>query len=295
MEINVILVFDNKIYIKKIKNYNKIIIKDLIRTTIDDISYKEFNNNINDYFIIKNGSTVLPSTIAINGVSNGVKNGVSNGVKNDRYRYSKTVYITCYRKMRGGADILDMILKPIEIILFPIFVPIKAIADVFIAVMEFILWMFEFVIWFVQFVVWVFSDLLNPTHFTSEFFNSIMMILIAIFSTFFNMVTALAALIVNNLSSWMQGFWGWDQSSLTKSDKESNYFQRMDLTKGTKYYLTSSNTVPFSVILGTILCPPIGVFMDMGTSGWLNIIVCCLLTLAFYIPGLFYALIIIYS
>ena len=142
MEINVILVFDNKIYIKKIKNYNKIIIKDLIRTTIDDISYKEFNNNINDYFIIKNGSTVLPSTIAINGVSNGVKNGVSNGVKNDRYRYSKTVYITCYRKMRGGADILDMILKPIEIILFPIFVPIKAIADVFIAVMEFILWMF---------------------------------------------------------------------------------------------------------------------------------------------------------
>ena len=291
METNVILVFDNKIYIKKIKNYNKITIKDLIRNTIDDISYKEFNNNINDYFIVKNGSIVLPSNIVINGIIN----DVLNGVKNDTYTYPKTLYITCYCKMRGGGDILDMILKPVEMIFFPIFVPIKAIGDVFIALMEFILWVFEFSIWFIQFVVWVFSDLLNPIHFTSDFFNSIMMILIAIFSMFFNIVIALVKLIVNAIGGWMQGFWGWDQSSLTKSDKQSNYFQSMDMTKGKKYYLTSSNTVPFSVILGTILCPPIGVFMDMGTSGWLNIIVCCILTLAFYLPGLFYALLIIYS
>jgi len=38
-----------------------------------------------------------------------------------------------------------------------------------------------------------------------------------------------------------------------------------------------------------------GVFMDMGTSGWLNIIICALLTLCFYLPGLCYALLIIYS
>jgi len=35
--------------------------------------------------------------------------------------------------------------------------------------------------------------------------------------------------------------------------------------------------------------------MDMGLTGWLNILICILLTLLFYIPGLVYALLIIYS
>ena len=93
----------------------------------------------------------------------------------------------------------------------------------------------------------------------------------------------------------MQGFWGWDQSSLTSNDMNSNYFKNINRTSGKKCYLTNSNTVPFSVILGTILCPPIGVFMDMGLTGWLNILICILLTLLFYIPGLVYALLIVYS
>jgi uncharacterized membrane protein YqaE (UPF0057 family) len=33
----------------------------------------------------------------------------------------------------------------------------------------------------------------------------------------------------------------------------------------------------------------------MGLTGWLNIIVCIFLTLLFYIPGLVYALLVIYS
>jgi uncharacterized membrane protein YqaE (UPF0057 family) len=53
--------------------------------------------------------------------------------------------------------------------------------------------------------------------------------------------------------------------------------------------------VPFSIILGTIICPPIGVFMDVGLTGWFNIFICMLLTLMFYVPGLVYALLIIYA
>ena len=192
-------------------------------------------------------------------------------------------------------DVLDMILKPIEMIFQPIVDPIIAIGKVIIMVIQFIFWFIKFVIWFVQFLIWLFTDLLNPLHFTSEFFKSIMMIIIAIFSTVFNTIMAFAAITVNTIGGWMEGFWGWDQSGLTKADKESNYFKGINRNKGTKYYLTNSNTVPFSVILGTILCPPMGVFMEMGMTGWLNIIVCALLTLAFYIPGLFYALLIIYS
>jgi uncharacterized membrane protein YqaE (UPF0057 family) len=61
-----------------------------------------------------------------------------------------------------------------------------------------------------------------------------------------------------------------------------------------KCYRTSDGLVPFSVIIATVLCPPVGVFMEYGLYGWFNILICALLTLAFYFPGLIYALILLY-
>ena len=61
-----------------------------------------------------------------------------------------------------------------------------------------------------------------------------------------------------------------------------------------KCYRTSDGLVPFSVIIATVLCPPVGVFMEYGLFGWYNILICALLTLAFYFPGLIYALILLY-
>ena len=138
-------------------------------------------------------------------------------------------------------------------------------------------------------------ELLNPLNLVDDFLQSLIIIIIAIIRIPFDLLLSLFALAANTMGNFMQGFWGWDQSSLTKNDKESKYFKSFDRNKNTKYYLTNSNTVPFSVILGTILCPPMGVFMDLGITGWLNILICCLLTLAFYVPGLVYALLIIYS
>ena len=160
---------------------------------------------------------------------------------------------------------------------------------------KFIEWILKFILWFIQFLMWVITDLLNPLKLATEFFKSLMVIIIAILRLPFDLFIGFFAMVINSIGGWMQGFWGWDQSGLNKADKNSNYFRGRDRVKGTKYYLTNSNTVPFSIILGTLLCPPMGVFMDMGTSGWLNIIVCCLLTLIFYVPGLVYALLIIYS
>lgn len=45
-------------------------------------------------------------------------------------------------------------------------------------------------------------------------------------------------------------------------------------------------------IIGTIICPPLGVFMSFGLSGILKIILCAGLTLYYYIPGLVYAFLI---
>ena len=48
----------------------------------------------------------------------------------------------------------------------------------------------------------------------------------------------------------------------------------------------------FMNIIAIIICPPLGVFMAYGLSGWFKILICCCLTLFYYIPGLFYALLI---
>ena len=42
-------------------------------------------------------------------------------------------------------------------------------------------------------------------------------------------------------------------------------------------------------MMATIICPPLGVFMAFGLKGIIKIVVCCLLSLLYYIPGLVYA------
>jgi uncharacterized membrane protein YqaE (UPF0057 family) len=201
-------------------------------------------------------------------------------------------HLECFNSLQGGgADITEII----GIIFKPIVDPILGIGNVFEFLIQLLVWFGEFVVWFIFFVGWLFSDLLNPVKLMSDFWGSIMLIIVTIFSTFMNVIMGIVGFIVNTVGGWMQGFWGWDQSSLTYNDQNSKYFKGINRAKGKKCYLTNTNTVPFSIILGTILCPPIGVFMDMGLTGWFNIFICGLLTLLFYLPGLFYALLIIYS
>jgi len=63
---------------------------------------------------------------------------------------------------------------------------------------------------------------------------------------------------------------------------------------GRKCYRTPDGGVPPTVIMATVLFPPAGVFMELGLTGWLQILVCLLLTFMFYFPGLIYALIVLY-
>ena len=155
------------------------------------------------------------------------------------------------------------------------------------------MWFINFIVWLIFFIGWVlkfiFYDLII------DFYHSIVLIVISVFTVPINLVVGLIAFFTNTIGGWMTTIWGWDQSNLTKDDINSNYFQSMNRIKGKKCYLTNSNTVPFSIILGTILCPPLGVFMDLGATGWFNILVCIIFTLLFYLPGLFYALLVIYS
>lgn len=202
--------------------------------------------------------------------------------------------VECIPRMKGG-DFLDMILSPIEAIFGPIIAPFIIIGKVFEFLIQVIIFLVKFFIWLIQFVFWLFIDFLNPTNFTRDFFQGFIMIIYLIFSTFINLVYSIIAASANTIGNvYNNTFWGWDQSNLTYQDKHSDYFKKKTC-KDKKCYLTEKNTIPFSVIFGTILCPPLGVFMEYGVTGWLNIVICVLLTLCFYLPGLAYALLIIYT
>jgi uncharacterized membrane protein YqaE (UPF0057 family) len=256
-------------------------------TNINNLINKPLKKYYKKYYI-SNGKLINPNT-KLNTLIN---------IYYSRYTLDcKLEYITieCFDSVNGGVDFLDMILKPIETIFMVIFKPIGAIGNVFIFILQMFIWLVKFIYWSIFFFIWLFSDLLNPIKLISDFWNSIILILVTIFSTVMNVLMGIIAVIINSVGGWMQGFWGWEQSGLTKNDKNSNYFKGIDRVKGKKCYLTNSNTVPFSILLGTILCPPIGVFMDMGITGWFNIFICAILTVLFYVPGLFYALLVIYS
>ena len=252
---------------------------------IDDYNkykYNKYKYNIDDFFYIKDGKLINPNDTIYYDIKNQNQNNFIN----------ININLECHRKLKGGGNpILDAIFGVFN----PIVNPILAIGEFFMFILELLFWLIKFLIWFIQFIIWIIMDLCNPVNLVNDFFQSLMLIIYSIFNAISNIIIAVISLTINTIGGWMQGFWGWDMSSLSKNDKNSPYFKSFDRTKGQKTYLTNTNTVPFSIILGTILCPPMGVFMDLGVTGWLNIIICALLTLLFYLPGLCYALLIIYS
>jgi uncharacterized membrane protein YqaE (UPF0057 family) len=228
----------------------------------------DINPNViepDNYFIIKNGNLInnpYEKTLYLEDTSSINKN------------------IQIFPRMRGGG-ILDAFLSIIQI------------GKVFFLLLDITRWFIKFIAWFLFFVVAVLKFLFVDMIF--DFYNSIVLIVVTIFKLPIEIITALFAWVVNGVGGWMTSIWGWDQTNLTKNDLESNYFKGIDRNHGRKCYLTNNGKVPFSILLGTILCPPLGVFMDLGATGWLNIVLCVILTFMFYIPGLLYALFIIYS
>ena len=279
--------FSNKQYNIFINDKNYITdILDIINikniTTINELVIYLQNNeiNINDkylslfknYFILYNNKIISNDTKLYTLFND-------NEPKNENEKFYSFELI---EKQNGGGIISS-------------FMSIIKIGEFFMQLGKLIVWLLKFLLWFVRFLIWFFIDFLNPVNFINDFYHSIMLITLTICRIPFELIVASFKICINIVGGWMQGFWGWDMSSLTKADKNSLYFKSFNRKAGQKIYYTQQNTIPFSIIIGTILCPPMGVFMDLGTSGWLNIIVCCLLTLLFYLPGLCYALLIIYS
>ena len=266
-----------------------------IREKVHQQKYILFKKNIFQYNVTEN-ITILEwfaKNIDSNIDSNiDLKNNIIL-INNHHIVHPNVVLYDIFEKLQTNKIRIEIIPRLKGGGLIDMFMSIIKIGEVFLTLGDLIIWFGKFIAWFIFFIGWLFKFLFYDL--ITDFYNSLLVIIVTIFTLPFNLLSGIFAFGMNSIGGWFTTIWGWDQSNLTYNDKNSNYFKGIDRVKGKKCYLTSNNTVPFSIILGTIICPPLGVFMDLGATGWFNILICTLLTLMFYVPGLVYALLVIYS
>jgi uncharacterized membrane protein YqaE (UPF0057 family) len=160
-----------------------------------------------------------------------------------------------------------------------------------------ILWVVALILWLIKaaFFLFVYATKLIVN---DGITGLVRFIVLDLFMAPFSLIFTFLKMFINWLGrNTVQAMWGADnvpepgEEDLEPSDKIIN---GAGCGEGQKCYKTEEGTIPFSVIITTVLCPPVGVFMEYGITGWFNILICALLTLVFYFPGLIYALILLY-
>ena len=143
------------------------------------------------------------------------------------------------------------------------------------------------IVWFIQLLIFIFTDLLRPDKLVKDMIFGGMSIAKSIINVIIRLIKTFGRYMINNLlGSFMNKIFGWDFNH--KSIDNLN-------DKNKKCYKTDEGKIPNSVLISTIILPPLGVFMRFGLVNWVNILITCSLTLLFYFPGLIYALVLIYT
>jgi uncharacterized membrane protein YqaE (UPF0057 family) len=186
--------------------------------------------------------------------------------------------------LKGGSGLIDVVIA------------IGSIGELFVLAYKGVAYLINLFIWGVKVLVWVFSELANPKLLIEEFGTTMTTLIFSLVYGPFQILYYLFQYAVNMFDRTVfNGFWGWDRRPYDKIDAdEAAFFDEKNKCNGKKCYAKPDGKIPFNVIIGTIVCPPLGVFMEYGLTGWLNIIICILLSLCFYFPGLIYALICLY-
>ena len=148
-----------------------------------------------------------------------------------------------------------------------------SIYKILLLIPKLIIWFVEFIIWVVRFIVWLIITVFS--FFKYGLTNSVNSIIKGIF----NATIGLFAKIFNRI---------------TGRDIQKNIEEDLKDPKK-RCFITDEETLPTTVLVSTILCPPLGVFMVYGLSGWIHILVSAGLSLLYYIPGLVYSLVLFYS
>jgi uncharacterized membrane protein YqaE (UPF0057 family) len=204
--------------------------------------------------------------------------------------------ITIIPRSYGGGfgismdDIIDGVLSSLS----PVIAPIQGIASVFVLLLKLLLGLVKLIVWLIQFALWFLIDFCNPVNLATDFIGGIMKITRLIFVVGADAIFGALKYMFNTLlSPIFSGFWGWD--NVISAEEKARIAAGKGSADVKAYVPAADGSVPFTVILATVLLPPMGVFMEFGLASWINIIICAILTMAYYIPGLIYALVLIYS
>ena len=268
---------DKSIYIKNItKNTSSNILYEKIKENISELSHLNCKLLYNGQIIPNDDSHTL-----------------------DEFGIHEDSTIEIIIPMVGGNVLGDILNAIIQIGEFFSFIP------------KLIIFIIKLFVWLIQLFLWFLIDFCNPANLSTDLIGGITKITRLIFAVASDVIFGLLKFGFNKfLEPIFSGFWGWD-NVLTPEEKKqlknSTLSEKMTDTNngelkqsachgpGVKCYRTPDGYVPFTIILGTVLLPPMGLFMEFGLTNWLNIIICAILTMVYYVPGLIYALILIYS
>ena len=194
---------------------------------------------------------------------------------------SNIIEIEWYGKLKGGVFVL-LINTVITIFKLLLYIP------------KFIIWIAEVIIYLIKVMVYLIKVAIDVFS-VDGFMGMLNYIVGEIVLAPFKFILILLKKIINTLGdTTIKALWGVDNVRDNESNEDEADKGENACMGDKKCYKTPDGTVPFSVVIATILCPPVGVFMEYGLMGWFNILISALLTLMFYFPGLIYSLIILY-
>ncbi len=198
------------------------------------------------------------------------------------FNQNQEIHYKLHFKVNGGLGIGKFFASVISI-----FQKGGMLFDILLKIPDIVTW------FFVDFLKWVFTDFLNPFYILQDLANGILVALRVIVLAVLDVLSGILKFLVNLVfEPIVSGFWGYtpNKNEFDPNDKS----QAAKCAAGKRCFKQPQAKVAFPVIISTIILPPMGLFMELGLKGWMNLLICSILTLFYYFPGLIYALIILY-
>jgi uncharacterized membrane protein YqaE (UPF0057 family) len=148
---------------------------------------------------------------------------------------------------------------------------------------------FKVIFWVFKFLFYFISELLNPFNLFNDLFTSFVSLPRIIINVIVRIVVSFSKYMVNKIfNPIINKAFGWDLN--VDIDDDNKDVLRTDK----KCYKADEGALPNTVIISTVLLPPLGIFMRFGLQKWLEILIAGALTMLYYIPGLIYSFIMIW-
>ena len=157
----------------------------------------------------------------------------------------------------------------------------KGILDIIKNINKIFLFIIKTFIWAFSFGLYLITEVFNPYIIIKDIVEQSYVLPQQIIKAFENLLKNTSKFMTNSLlSPIFNSIFGWD----SKKDGENK-----------DCYETKKDEISVSLVLSTILLPPLGIFMKFGLKQWNDILISGGLTMLFYFPGLLFSLVKIFS